>query len=94
LIIGLIVDNTSFLTQPILITGLIVHNGSLTNYGRFASLSVMLLAVALPKLVLLPNWALSNLALLKLLPVALPPVTFLVLEKACAGAGARARALR
>jgi hypothetical protein len=59
-------------------------------------LSVTLPAVALLKLVLLPNGALSNLALLKLLPVALPPMTFLALEKATAGACAcaHARALR
>jgi hypothetical protein len=69
-----------------LITGLIVHNGSLTNYGRFASLSVMLPAVAMPKLALLLNWALSNLAMLKL-----PPVTVLVPEKARAGAHALRR---
>jgi hypothetical protein len=54
---------------------------------------VTLPAVALLKLVLLPNGALSNLALL---PVALPPMTFLALEKATAGACAcaHARALR
>jgi hypothetical protein len=77
-----------------LVTCLIVHNGSLTNYGWFASLSVTLSAEALPKLVLLPNQALSNLALLRLPPAALPPLTFLVTEKVGAGAGAHARALR
>jgi hypothetical protein len=52
------------------------------------SLLVTLPSVALPKLTLLPNWALSNLLLLKMPPVASPSVTFILLVEAGASVGA------